>query len=260
VDAGLLDHPWECGLLLALMLACVLELGRMISGHWRILAETNRKEQLGTIRDGMFVLLSLLLGFSLALAGARFAERRTLLVEEAVSIGTAFLRAGTLPEPAQYQSRSLFREYVQARLDLDRSWLSTRRFRDEVERAKRIQKALWSDAQAVALHNRDAVTALYIETLNEMIDLHEKRVAAIENRVPESIWLLIVVVAAVAVFTRGLTITARFWLTLVLIPATVAIVVALIADLDAPSAGLIRLDERALQRVGDDLKFENSSK
>jgi hypothetical protein len=49
------------------------------------------------ISDGLFALVSLLLGFTLTLAAARFFERRSLLIEESNSIGTTYLRAVTLP-------------------------------------------------------------------------------------------------------------------------------------------------------------------
>ena len=78
---------------------------------------------------------------------------------------------------------------------------------------------------------------------------NDKRVAALENRIPLSIWFLILSVSVIAIFTRGLTLTRRFWLMLVLAPITIAIVVALVADLDSPSTGLIRLDQRAIQRL-----------
>ncbi len=88
-----------------------------------------------------------------------------------------------------------------------------------------------------------------MSSLNEIIALEGKRMAAIENRIPLTIWLMIVSVALIAVFARGLTLGRRFWLTLALAPVTIALVVALIADLDTPSAGLIRLDDRAMQRL-----------
>jgi len=97
--------------------------------------------------------------------------------------------------------------------------------------------------------DRTAITAIYVNSLSETIDLHEKRVAAPENRIPLSIWFLILSVSVIAIFTRGLTLTRHFWLTLVLAPITIAIVVALVADLDSPSTGLIRLDQRAMQRL-----------
>jgi hypothetical protein len=57
-------------------------------------------------------------------------------------------------------------------------------------------------------------------------------------------------------FSRGLTLTRHFWLTLVLIPITIVIVVALVADLDSPSTGLIRLDQRAMQRLQTEFSAE----
>jgi hypothetical protein len=250
----ILNHPWELGFLLAVILALALELGFRLGAYSQILQDPNRKEQMGTIRDGLFLLVSLLLGFTLALAAARFAERRSLLVEEAVSIGTTYLRAGTLPQPYRDHSRNLFREYVDARLDLDNAGLDAARFTEASNRSKHIQEELWTDAAAVAQNDRTAVTAAYMNSLNETIDLQEKRIAALENRVPGAMWILIASVSVIAVFSRGLTLASRFWLTLVIVPITIAIVVALIADLDAPSSGLIRLDQRAMQRLKSDLK------
>jgi hypothetical protein len=67
---------------------------------------------------------------------------------------------------------------------------------------------------------------------------------------------LILSVSLIAMFTRGLTLNRRFWLTLVLAPITIAIVVALVADLDSSSSGLIRLDQRAMQRLKAELNTE----
>jgi hypothetical protein len=258
--AYILNHPWEFGLLLAVVLALVLELGFRLGAYSQILQDPNRKEQMGTIRDGLFVLVSLLLGFSLALAGARFAERRSLLVEEAVSIGTAYLRAGTLPQPYRDHSRNLFREYVDARLDLDGAGADAARFTEASNRSKHIQEELWMDAAAVAQSDRTAVTAAYMNSLNETIDLHEKRIAAFENRVPWAMWVLIGSVSVIAVFSRGLTLASRFWLTLLIVPITIAIVGALIADLDAPTSGWIRLDQRAMQRLKADFTASVNNK
>lgn len=184
------------------------------------------------------------------------AERRELLIEEAISIGTTYLRAGTLPQTYREHSQRLLREYADARLDLRNAGLNRTRLGETTDRSKRIQVELWRDAEAVTQIDRTPVTAVYIESLNETIDLHEKRIAALENRVPQSVWLLIISVSVIAVFTRGLTISSRFWVTLVLIPFTIAIVVALISDLDHRAVGLIRLDQRAMERLKVDLSAE----
>ena len=254
------DYPWELGLILAIVLAFVLDLGRRCARYFKIEDVPHRKEQMGTIRDGLFILVSLLLGFTLTMAVSRFGERRSLLVEEAVSIGTTYLRAATLPPPYRDHSRQLLREYVDTRLELDNVGVEAGRYNDDdgLHHAKHLQEDLWLDAAKVAQNDRSAITGLYVNSLNETIDLHEKRISAFENRVPQPVWLLIISVSLIAVFTRGSTLATRFWLTLILLPITIALVVALIADLDAPSRGLIRLDQRALQRLKADMNVETT--
>lgn len=253
------DHPWELGLLIALLLGIALELGFRTSAYFHLLDDPNRKEQIGTMRDGLFVLASLLIGFTLALAGSRFAERRLLLIEEVTSIGTTYLRAETLPQPYRDHSQRLIRDYVNTRLDLAIPGLSRSGLDDVLIRSQRIQDEIWTDALAVAQKDHSAVISVYLNSLNDTIDLNERRIAAHQNRIPLSIWTLIVVVAFMALFTRGLSLMSRFWPTLVVLPMTIAIVVALMADLDAPNSGLIRLDQRSLERLKTELKIEPRS-
>ena len=115
----LLNHPWELSLLLGIALAFVLDLGRRSAVRYQIDQAAQRKEQMGTIRDGLFILVSLLLGFTLTMAVSRYGERRSLLVEEAISLGSTYLRASTLPQPYRDHSKQLLREYVDTRLELD---------------------------------------------------------------------------------------------------------------------------------------------
>lgn len=252
----LLNEPWLLGLLVAILLAVVIELGRQ-TGVWSHIDEdTHRKDQAVAIRDGLFVLVSLLLSLTLTMAVPRYNDRRSLLVEEAISIGTTSLRAGTLPQPYRDNARELLRHYVDARIDLDDAGLDTTRFNEAAHRSKDIQARLWADAEAVSRTDRTAVTATYINSLNETIDLDDRRIAALENHIPVSVWFLILLVSAIAIFSRGLTLTRRYWFTLLLGPITIAIVVALVADLDTPSTGLLRLDQRAMQRLKAELSAE----
>jgi len=250
------NYPWGLGFVLAIVLALVLDLGRCVAVRLQIEQVPQRKEQMGTIRDGLFVLVSLLLGFTLTFAAARSVERRSLLVEEAVSIGTTNLRASTLPPPYREHSRELLSEYVGSRFELNNADGNQMLLEKALKHSRDLQEKLWSDAAAVAQTDRTAITTAYINSLNETIDLHDKRVAAFENRIPLPIWILILSISLIAVFTRGTTLTSRFWLTLILVPITISITVALIADLDSPTRGLLRLDQRTMQRLKADMRGE----
>jgi hypothetical protein len=58
------------------------------------------------------LLLSLLLGFTLALALLRFDQRRQMIVDEASSIGATYLRAQLLPAEEKDRVLGLLKEYV----------------------------------------------------------------------------------------------------------------------------------------------------
>jgi hypothetical protein len=245
----LVDNPYLFGALLGLGLALAIELGQQTSRYARIQEDPHRKEQMVAIRDGLFVLVSLLLGFTLALAVPRFNERRALLIDEVDAIETTYLRAATLPQPFRDRAQEHLRQYVDARLGLDAAGLDTGRLTQASRQAKQIQEALWEDVSELTKTDRSAVMASYMSSLNEVIELQGRRLAALENRIPLTIWVMIVSVSLIAVFARGLTLARRFWLTLALAPITIALVVALIADLDTPSTGFIRLDNRAMLRL-----------
>lgn len=249
----LLNHPWLLGLLTAFLLSGAIEGGYQTAVRFRIQEDTNRKEQMVAIRDGLFILVGLLFGFTLALAAPRFAERRSLLIDEANAIGTAYLRAGTLPQPNRERAQQLLRQYVDTRLDVDGSGWDGARLSQAADRAKRIQEQLWEDVIEVTKSDRSAISAANMNSLNQVIDVPEQRLSSFENRVPRSVWLLIFSVSVIALFTRGLTLSGRFWLTLVLAPVTIAMVVALIADLDTPGRGLIRLNQRAMLGLKADM-------
>ena len=254
----LVNNPWPLGLMTLIFLGCVIELGRYTADHAHIQEDPHRKEQMVALRDGMFVLVGLLVGFTLALAAARYAERRSLRVEEANAIGTTYLRAQTLPSPVGDEAQELLKQYVNAKLEWDDAGFDASRKAVAENQTKQIQDRLWKDIVEVTKTDRSAISAAYMNSLNQVIDLDEERVSALENRIPISVWILIFSVSAIAVFTRGLTLVRRFWLTTLLAPLTIAIVVALIADLDTPSRGLIRLDHRALLRLRSDLRKDPS--
>ena len=94
-----------------------------------------------------------------------------------------------------------------------------------------------------------AFMASFIQALNDTIDMSEKQLAALENRLPRSIWVMILFLAAMAAFASGLALQKRLLLNLILLPLMVSLIVSLIADLDTPGRGLIRIGLESMHRL-----------
>ena len=250
----LLDEPWLVFITVCIVLFASSVLGYRLALSTRINEDSHHHEHITGLREGLFVLLGLLLGFTVAIVLPRFDERRQLVIDEANAIGTTLLRAEILPEPQRGRTLELLREYVVVRHDfasetlLDRSALNR-----QTQRTKALQGQLWQQIVAVTQQSQTAVVATYLQALNDMIDVSEKRLAAFENRVPKTVWLIIFVVAIFQSFATGFSLKRRFWFSLVMTPLVIGVVMALLADLDSPRTGLIRIEQNSMERLVHDV-------
>jgi hypothetical protein len=248
------DAPYLLFAVLFLMSLGVLEVGHVMAKRSRVNDDPSHHEQITSLRESLLVLLSLLVGFTFAMAVSRFELRRQLVVDEANAIGTASLRARTLPEPEQSAVAQILRQYADARADFARSDLGSAQEQAALRRSKDLQNSLWEHVAAVSQKDRSALFGLFIQAVNEVIDLSEKRLAARENRIPAVIWSLIAVIALLASFTTGYSLSRRFWFPAVMMPLMFAAAVALVADLDSPAHGFIRIDQNSIVRLQQDMQ------
>ena len=99
-------------------------------------------------------------------------------------------------------------------------------------------------------HPTSIVVGLFIQSLNEVIDLHAKRVTAgLRNRIPGAIWVALFVVAGLSLaamgYHAGLVATSRS-LVVLAVALTFSAVIGLIADLDRPQEGGLQVSQQAL--------------
>jgi hypothetical protein len=194
-----------------------------------------------------------LLGFTLSMALSRFDHRKELVVDEANAIGTTYLRAQMLPEPARNQSINLLRRYADART----TWLtatdSQAALKEAIAESKTIQDQLWQIAVPLAQQTPNPIISIYAQTLNDMIDMHEKRIAAGNNRIPVTIWAMLILLGALTCLTVGLSQRRRMVVSMLVPPLMIAVVMALVADIDSPRSGSITVSQGSLKRLEDDL-------
>jgi hypothetical protein len=216
------------------------------------------RSQIGTIQAALLGLLALLLGFTFAMGMSRYEMRRQLVLDEANAIGTTYLRAQVLPEPQRQELSNLLRQYVQVRLDFYAASADKKKLETANNDTARLQKQLWSTAAALGVKEPRAVTVgLFLQSLNEVIDLHNKRLTALENHVPEIILLLLYFVALVATgligYGCGLGGVRNFFVTVVS-SILIAAVILVIIDLDHPIHGLIQVSQQRMLELRNSLE------
>ncbi len=216
-------------------------LGAFVGRKDRNISETTPAALLG--------LLALLLGFSFSMVIARFDLRRDLVLKESNAIGTAFLRAGAIQDPASSTIKKTLREYVDARLEFYAAGADLPRIYKALDRATALQKRFWSTAEAEAKKGPTAISGLMLSSLNEVIDLDAARVDALRNHLPEALFYLLIAISTCALFTLG---TIEGWKGRhplpwkLLLPILVATVLTTLVDIDRPRRGVIKASQDSM--------------
>jgi Na+/H+ antiporter NhaC len=248
----LVDHPLYLSILILAVMAAVIELGFHLGSRTAANADEEQHAQIVGARDGIGILLSLLLSFTLAMSLTRYEQRRELVIDEANAIGTTALRAHMLAEPYRSEVLGLLREYVDARLKFSEAQ-TIYTVQPALEQRKELQNKLWQESVKAAQQSPTPITSIFVQSLNESIDLSEKRLAARENRVPEVLWMMLISIAVLACLTIGYS-SRRRSIAMLISPLTIAIVMGLTADLDTYQSGFIKVSQRSLHRLQSDLK------
>lgn len=231
---------------IAAMLA--VELGYRV-GSWRRARAAEEKEApVGAMVASILGLVALMLAFTFNLVASRFEARREAILDEANAIGTTWLRARLLPEPERSEIDRLLHEYVDVRLRT----VAEGTYTEGITRSEAIHEELWSRAVAAAGKSSGSITVgLFLQSLNEVIDLHGRRMhVGVRGRLPMAIWEILFTLALVGMvstgYQAGLSGTRRSPAQLLLALAFAG-VLAMIVDLDRPHEGMFQVSQQALR-------------
>jgi hypothetical protein len=230
-------------------LLVIVEMGRRLS----LRISANRKEpfheEFVAARDGISVLLSLLLAFNLSMALTRYDARKQLMVDEANAIETTMLRAQMLAEPSRSAILALLNRYLDTRIHFSEASLNDEERTASFSEAKELLGEMWQQTVAAAHESPTPITSIFVQSLNETSDLNERRLAALENRIPGTLWVLLILMSAVACMLIGCSMRRKAWLVILLWPLMISSVLALNADLDSPRSGLIQINHQSIDRL-----------
>jgi hypothetical protein len=238
---------WGVFVVTLLLILLAHEIGYRL-GAARAKARSHEKEApVGAMVGATLALLGFLLAFTFGLAANLFQAKRQVMLDEANAIGTTYLRADFLPEPARIAVRDLLREYVDVRL----AAAETGDVAPAMKRSEEIQNLLWAQASASMVENPDSIAyGLFIETLNDVIDLHAARVMiAVRSRIPGTIWIALYSIAFFAFGTMGYhggLGAANRSFALLAVAVIFAAVIWLVRDLDTAQEGTLRVSQQSM--------------
>jgi hypothetical protein len=184
------------------------------------------------------------------MAIGRYDQRKNYEEAEANAIGTEYLRVSLLPSADASKTRELLRNYVNQRV----LFYTTRVARqlDQIDAATaRLQSDLWFAVQAPAVAQPSPVAALAVAGMNDVLNSQGYTQAAWWNRIPIAGWALMGAIAVCSNLLLGYTSrrcdtkAKRFFI----LPLIVAVSFFLIADLDSPRGGVIRVSPQNLMSV-----------
>src|SRR4051812_49649249 len=139
---------WFFGALVAVVLVGIAEGGYRLGLRLFAAKDEARRSQIGGVQGAILGLLGLLLGFTFSMAVSRYEARRELVLKEANTIGTTWLRAGLLPEAHREPVKELLRRFVDVRLETQKGRYDAAKLAEGLRRGGEIERELWEHAEA----------------------------------------------------------------------------------------------------------------
>jgi hypothetical protein len=204
--------------------------------------EEQEGKDFGVITSAILTLLALIIGFSFSMAVSRYDQRKNCEEAEANAIGTEYVRADLLPAAEGARVQALLKDYLDQRLLF---YLT----RDEHELLKintdtgLVQTDLWSAVKALGAAQPTPGLALALSGMNDVLNSQGYTQAAWSNRIPREAWILVEVIAIFCnlMIGYGSRRDGAKGILFLVIPLVVAISLFLIADIDSPRHGIIRV-------------------
>ncbi|WP_251372641.1 hypothetical protein [Polynucleobacter sp. MWH-UH25E] len=209
--------------------------------------DTETSQDLGVIQTATLTLLGLIIGFTFSMAIDRHDIRETLEESEANAIGTEYLRSDLLPPQASARTKGLLQQYLEQRI-LFYSKQDKEKIQEIRKKTDELQDALWNEVLPIARNQPTPTNALILSGMNDVLNSQGYVQAAWWNRIPYAAWSLMAAIAVCANLLVGFG--ARNFKKNVglfmIFPFVTSVSFFLIADIDSPRGGVIRIEPRNL--------------
>jgi hypothetical protein len=242
-------------LVISLATQCVAAyIGDIMRRRGPRLTEDERKD-FETVQTAALTLLALIIGFSFAMAVTRYDQRKNYEQTEANAIGTAYVRADLLPAKDAKDVRELLKRYLDQRVlfYLARDEQKISQINSDT---RTLQADLWSTTSRAASTQPTPVMALAVASMNDVLNAQGYTQAAWWNRIPVAAWGMMGLIAIACNFLVGYGERRRGAPLLLVLPLIISIPFFLIADIDSPRGGIIRVPPQNLIALSANLRSQ----
>ena len=221
-------------------------------GTWtgrRLRSESDKKPS--KFDDASMALMGLLLAFAFGMSISKHDQRRMAVVADSNAIGDFYTCATLLKEPTRTKLQGVIREYAQLRLGLAQRQIDNAELENALPRMQQAHGQM-TELVAQALSDGTPIAVSLTNTLNEVTSKHAARLAAIRDRLPASVVMLLVVAPIVTTMLigreQGMAGSSEVAGTLCFI-LLVCLAIYVTLDLNQPDRGLIRVSQEPLERL-----------
>jgi hypothetical protein len=212
-------------------------------------------QDLDLIVSATLTLLGLIIGFSFSMAISRYDQRKNYEEAEANAIGTEYVRAELLPADDAAKVRALLKGYLHERISFYETRDSEELQRIDSQTAQ-LQTELWSAVQSPAMAQPNAVSALVLSGMNDVLNSQGYTQAAWWNRIPPGAWWLMAAVAICSNLLVGYDsrLVGTRATRLLILPFVLCIAFFAIADIDSSRRGVICVNPQNLMSLAQSLQ------
>jgi hypothetical protein len=210
------------------------------------------QDDFALLLGGTLTLLGLIIGFTFSMAVSRYDQRKNLEEEEANAIGTEYVRANLLPAAEAAKVHALLKTYLDQRIRLYTSPDAQERRQIEAQTAK-LQNEMWDAVDRASTGQSTAVAILTLGGMNDVLNSQGYTQAAWWNRIPVEAWILMIVISIFCNVLVGYGARGRSAFLFLILPIALSISLFLVADIDSPRRGVIRVRSQNLESLANSL-------
>ena len=252
MNANLFQHPLLVFAISIVVLWLAAWSGAFLRGKARFDVSKDLREDFNVILAATLTLLGLIIGFSFSMATTRYDLRKNYEEAEANAIGTEYVRADLLPQADAARVRALLRQYTDLRIQFYNTVDRTQLPRVNQDTAE-VQNQLWEAVTGPANAQPTPVRALAVAGMNDVLNSQGYTQAAWWNRIPTAAWGMMVVIAILSNMLLGIGAHHAEFKLFAVVPLVVAVAFLLIADIDSPRGGIIRVRPQNLESLHSSL-------